>query len=74
MVWKVVMVIINRRLTNSIYFQDINYGLWVGRSTRTASLEAKLIQQLMDMREEVMYKISLYLKKAYAVFYRDICL
>ena len=43
-VWKVVMVILNRCLTNSISFQDINYGLWIGRSTRNASLEAKLIQ------------------------------
>ena len=66
-VWKVAMVILNRRLTNFIAFHDINYLLWVCRSASTASLEAKLIQKLMNTREEVIYEIFLYLKKSYSV-------
>ena len=40
----------------------------------TASLEAKIIQQFMDMREEVLYKILLDLHKAYDALDRDRCL
>ena len=41
------------------------HGLWEGRGTGTATLEAKLLQQLAAMREEVLYVIFLDLTKAY---------
>ena len=44
-------VILNRRLTSSITFHDILHGFWSGRGTGTATLEAKLLQQLAAMRE-----------------------
>ena len=48
--WKVVAVILNRRLTSSITFHDVLHGFRAGRGTGTATLEAKLIHQLAAMR------------------------
>ena len=48
--WKVVAVIINRRFTSSITYHDVLHGFRAGRGTGTATLEAKLIQQLASMR------------------------
>ena len=42
--WKVVAVILNRRLTSSNTFHDELHGFWAGRGTGTATLEAKLLQ------------------------------
>ena len=50
-VWKVVTVILNRRFTSSITFHDVLHGFRAGRGTGTATLKAKLIQQLAAMRE-----------------------
>ena len=52
--WKVVAAILNHQLTASIIFHDFLYGFWAGCSTGTATLEAKLIQQLAALREEVL--------------------
>ena len=48
--WKVVAVILNRRLTSSITFHDVLHGFRAGRGTGNATLEAKLLQQLLAMR------------------------
>ena len=72
--WKVVAVILNRRLTSSITFHDVLHGLRAGRGTGTATLEAKLLQQLTAMREEVLYVIFLDLTKAYNALDRSRCL
>ena len=53
--WNVVTVIINLRFTSSIAFHDVLHGFWEGHGTGTASLEAKLLQQLAAIREEVLY-------------------
>ena len=50
------------------------HGFWAGRGTGTATLEAKLIQQLASMREEVLYVIFLDLQKAYDALERSMCL
>ena len=63
--WKVVAVILHRRLTAGIKFHDALHGFREGRGTATATLEAKLLQQLSAMREEVLYVIFLDLTKAY---------
>ena len=63
--WKVVAAILHRRLTTAITYHDALHGFRAGRSTGTATLEAKLLQQLADMREEVLYVIFLDLTKAY---------
>ena len=51
--WKAVAEILNRRLTASITFHDFLHGFWAGCGTGNATLEAKLLQQLADLREEV---------------------
>ena len=53
--WKVVTVILNCRLTSSITFHDVLHRFRAGRSTGTATLKAKLLQHLEAMREEVLY-------------------
>ena len=53
-VWKVVTEILNRRLTASITYHDYLHGFQAGRGTGTATLEAKLLQQLAATREEVL--------------------
>ena len=63
--WKVVAVILYRRLTTVITFHDALHGFREGRSTGKATPEAKLLQQIAAMREEVLYVIFLDLTKAY---------
>ena len=46
-------------------FHNILHGFWEGRGTGNAALEAKLLQQLMAMREEVLFEVLLDLRKAY---------
>ena len=62
-VWKVVAVILNCRLTASITYHDFLHGFWAGHGTGTANLEAKLLQQLAALRGEVLYVIFLDLHK-----------
>ena len=63
--WKVVAVILHRRITTTITYHDKLHGFRAGRGTGTSTLEAKLLQQLAAMREEVLYVIFLDLTKAY---------
>ena len=63
--WKVMAVILHRRLTTVIKFHDALHRFREGRGTGMATLEAKLLQQLAAMREEVLYVIFLDLTKAY---------
>ena len=48
--WKVVVAILNLRLTASITFHDFVHRFQVGFRTGTATLEAKLLQQLAALR------------------------
>ena len=72
--WKVVAAILNRRITSSITYHDFLYGFRAVRGTGTATLEAKLLQQLAALREEVLYVIFLDLHKAYDDLDRSRCL
>ena len=63
--WKVMAVILHRRLTAGIKFHDALHGFREGRGTGTATLKAKLLQQLDAMREDVLYVFFLDLTKAY---------
>ena len=65
MMWKVVAEILNRRFTASITYYDFLLGFRAGCGTGTATLEAKLLQQLSALREEVLYVIFLDLHKAH---------
>ena len=61
--WKVVAVILNRRFTSSITYHDALHSFRAGHGTGTATLEAKLLQQLAAMRDKVLYMIFLDLTK-----------
>ena len=65
MLWKNVSGAINHRIVAAITYHDIIHGFWEGRGTRTASLEANMIHQLMEKMEEVLYKVFLDPRKAY---------
>ena len=73
-VWKVVAAILNRRFTSSVTYHDALHGLRAGRGTGTTTLEAKVLQQLVAMREEVLYLIFLDLTKSYDALERSRCL
>ena len=63
-VWKLLTLILHCQLA-AIKLHDVLHGFREGRSTGTATLEAKLLQQLAAMKEEVLYVIFLDLTKAY---------
>ena len=72
--WKVVAAILNRRFTDSITYHDFLRRFRAGCGTGTATLEAKILQQLAALKEEVLYVIFLDLHKAYDALYRSRCL
>ena len=55
--------ILNHSLMASIQFHDTLHRIRISRVTGTTSLESRLLQQLITIREEVIYKIFLYLHK-----------
>ena len=63
--WKVVAAILNLQLTASITYHNFIHRFRAGRGKGTVTLEAKLIQQLAALREEVLYGIFLDLHKLY---------
>ena len=72
--WKVVAAILNCRLTAFITFHDFLHGFRSVRGKGNATHEAKLLQQLADLREEVPYAIFLDLHKSYDALDRSRCL
>ena len=72
--WKVVAEILNCRLTSSITYHNFLHVFREGRGTGTATLEAKQLQQLAALREEVLYMIFLDLHKEYDALERSRCL
>ena len=73
-VWKVVAVITNRHFTASITFHDVLHSFRADCGTGTASLDAKLLQQLADLTEEVLYAIFMELQTVYFALNRYICM
>ena len=49
--WKSLSGVINWRIRAVVQFHDVLHGFWACRGMGKTSLEAKMIQQLMDMRE-----------------------
>ena len=60
---KTVTGILNCRIMAAIQLQDTLHRFREDRGTKKTSIEAKLLQQLMAMREEVLYEIFLDLHK-----------
>ena len=52
--WNALAAILNFRLVASITFHNFLHGFRAGRGTGTPTLEAKLLQQLAALREEVL--------------------
>ena len=52
--WKVVAVVLNCRLTASTTFHDFLGGFLAGHGTGTATLKSNLLQKLAALREEVL--------------------
>ena len=69
--WKSISGIINLRLSSSVHIYDVLHGFHAGRGTGTATLEAKLLQNIISMRETVIHSIFPDLHKAYNALYRD---
>ena len=57
--------ILNQRLTAFITYHDFLHVFWEVHGTGTATIKAKILHQLVDMREEVLCVIFLNLHKAY---------
>ena len=74
MIWKAVVVILNRRFTASITYHDSFHGFREGRGTETATLKVKLIHQVAVLREAVLHAIFLDLHKVYDSLDRSRCL
>ena len=66
--------IFNLWLSSSIQLHDALHGFCVGRVTGTATLEAKLLQQLIAMRDIVLHAIFLDMSKSYDALERYRCL
>ena len=53
--WKTVTSLLNRRIMAEIMFHDMLHGFQEGCGMGDAALESKLIQQLTEMRESVLF-------------------
>ena len=72
-VWKVIEIIIDGRL-QAIQLHDCLHGFMKGRGTGTATIEAKLTQQLAHLEQTPLYEIFVDLRKAYDSVDRARCL
>ena len=68
---KAVAVILDRRFTASITYHESLHGFQAGRGTGTTTLKVKMLQQVVDLRKEVIHMIFLNLHKAYYTLYRS---
>ena len=64
MLFKVISIIIDRRLEESIELHGVLHTFRVWRGTGTATLEAKILQEDTGMRKEVLYEIFVDINKA----------
>ena len=69
--WKEISGIINLWILYSMQFHGVLHEFCAGRGTGTATLMARLIQQLIAMREIVLNSIFLGLRKAYYYLERE---
>ena len=70
-IYKLISMIIHRRLISSINFHDGIHGFRVGRGTSTAIINLKLRMQLARRKKDPLYLIFLDVKKAYDSLDRD---
>ena len=70
--WKVIECIMDDRL-NVIEFHDCLHGFLAGKGTGTATIEAKLSQQLAFIEQQPLYGVYIDLQKAYDAMDRGRC-
>ena len=63
--WKAVSGVANFWIGAVVDLHDMLHGFKAGRGTGTASLEARIIHQITEMGEEVLYKFFLDIIKSY---------
>ena len=63
--WKIISIIIDQLLADSIEFRNILHGIRAQKGTGTATLEAKLLQYITIPRQDVLYNIFVDIHKAY---------
>ena len=71
--WKLIEVVMDRRL-NIVELHDSLHGFRAGRGCGTATIEAKLAQQLAFLEQEPFYGVFIDLRKAYDAMDRERCL
>ena len=64
-IWKLISKIIDRRIKAHVEFHDALHGFRAKRGCGTATIEAKLLQQLATIEQSALFKIFLDLRKAY---------
>ena len=72
--WKTISGLINRRIGDAVRYQDTLHEFRAGRGTGTSSIEDKLLQQIIVMREEVLYDIFIYLNKSHSALDWEQCM
>ena len=73
-VWKSAAIILNFCFAASITYHNSLHGFQAGGGTGGATLEVKLLHQVVAFREAVIYAIFLDLHKAYDALDRSRCL
>ena len=71
---KALSEVVNWWIGAVVKFHDVLQGLRSGQRTGNAPLEAKLLQQLMAMREEVLYEVLIKIWKFYDDLYIERCM
>ena len=74
LVWKAAAVILDRSFTTSITYQYSLRGFRTGRGMGAATLEVKLLHQVVAISEAVLHAIFLDLHKAHNALDRSRCL
>ena len=70
-IWKVISKIIYTRVKQRVVFHLILHGFWAQRGTGTCVLEAKLFQQLANIKQQALHVIFLDFHKAYDTVDRE---
>ena len=63
--WKTAVVVLNLCIGKAITFHDVIHILRTSRGMGTTSIKANLIQNLVAIREEVLYEIFLNIHNTY---------
>ena len=74
MAWKVCATVVNFWLRRGVILHDNLNGFRGGRRTGTATLKAKLDQQLAGLAHDPLFQVFLDIRKAYESLDRVICL